>query len=158
MQVRYLKSDSTDVSAVLMNKKHSQGLWKAVSQLQIQSLFTIFMIKFISSPTVGINLANWGCFKMNEKSFGTAFLILLSLEPSISQEAITSQMAMLCLNKNSFFLLDRFRQSILKDCSKNLPETVLLMMIKNCPSLDFTEGKEPRIRIFDRSSYTGGIS
>lgn len=40
---------------------------------------------------------------MNEKSFGTAFLILLSLEPSISQEAITSQMAMLCLNKNSFF-------------------------------------------------------
>lgn len=39
---------------------------------------------------------------MNEKSFGTAFLILLSLEPSISQEAITSQMAMLCLNKNFF--------------------------------------------------------
>lgn len=39
IMVRYLKSDSTDVSAVLMNKKHSQGLWKAVSQLQIQSLF-----------------------------------------------------------------------------------------------------------------------
>ena len=112
------------------------------------------MIKFISSPTVGINLANWGCFKMNEKSFGTAFLILLSLEPSISQEAITSQMAMLCLNKTLFSprsFQAEYPQRLQQEPSRN----GFAYDDKNCPSLDFTEGKEPRIRIFDRSSYTG---
>ena len=96
---------------------------------------------------------------MNEKSFGTAFLILLSLEPSISQEAITSQMAMLCLNKNYFFLPRSFQaeypQRLQQEPSRN---GFAYDDKKTSPSLDFTEGKEPRIRIFDRSSYTGGIS
>ena len=41
--------------------------------------------------------------RIPERSLGTTFFMVLSLEPSMVQEAITSQRAMRCFNRNIFF-------------------------------------------------------
>lgn len=55
------------------------------------------------------------------------------------------------------FLINTARNRNRENSGQGLPETVLRVVIEKCPSLDLTDGKEPRIRILEALSKTGGI-
>lgn len=56
-----------------MNKKHSQGLWKAVSQLQIQSLFHNIYDKVYKQSHRWYKSGELGLFLKNEKHLARIF-------------------------------------------------------------------------------------
>lgn len=49
------------------------------------------------------------------------------------------------------------RRLLPKEAGENLPEPILGMMVKEHGLPGLTEGKDPRIRIFESSLYTGSI-
>ena len=71
-----------------------------------------------------------------------AFLILLSLEPSISQGSDHIPRWQCCVLSKTFFLLDRFRQEYPQRLQQEPSETVLLMIKKTALS-GLPTGEEP---------------